>query len=47
VPGFSGLYMAGDWVGSHSLLSDASAASGRLAGELAVAFAQKNRSSSE
>jgi hypothetical protein len=46
VPGFSGLYIAGDWVGSHSLLSDASAASGRLAGELAVAFAQKNRSPS-
>jgi phytoene dehydrogenase-like protein len=46
VPGFSGLYIAGDWVGSHSLLSDAVAASGRLAGELAAAFAQKNRSSS-
>jgi phytoene dehydrogenase-like protein len=45
VPGFSGLYIAGDWVGSHSLLSDAAAASGRLAGELAAAFAQ-NRSSS-
>ncbi len=42
VPGFSGLYIAGDWVGSHSLLSDAAAASGRLAGELAAAFAQKN-----
>ncbi|HXW83656.1 MAG TPA: FAD-dependent oxidoreductase [Candidatus Binataceae bacterium] len=41
VPGFSGLYIAGDWVGSHSLLSDAAAASGRLAGELA-AFAQEN-----
>lgn len=39
--GFSGLYVAGDWVGSHSLLADASAASGRLAGELAAAFAQK------
>lgn len=46
VPGFSRLYIAGDWVGSHSLLSDAAAASGRLAGELAAAFAQKNRSSS-
>ena len=45
VPGFSGLYIAGDWVGSHSLLSDAAAASGRLAGELAAAFAQKNRPS--
>jgi phytoene dehydrogenase-like protein len=43
VPGFSGLYIAGDWVGSHSLLSDAAAASGRLAGELAAAFAQENR----
>jgi len=42
LPGFSGLYIAGDWVGSHSLLSDAAAASGRLAGELAAAFAQKN-----
>ena len=42
VPGFSGLYIAGDWVGSHSMLSDAAAASGRLAGELAAAFAQKN-----
>lgn len=42
VPGFAGLYIAGDWVGSHSLLSDASAASGRLAGELAAAFAEKN-----
>lgn len=46
VPGFSGLYIAGDWVGSHWLLSDAVAASGRLAGELAAAFAQKNRPSS-
>jgi len=46
VPSFSGLYIAGDWVGSHSLLSDAAAASGRLAAELAAAFAQKNRSSS-
>lgn len=45
VPGFSGLYLAGDWVGSHSLLSDAAAASGRLAGELAAALAQDNRSS--
>ena len=44
VPGFSGLYIAGDWVGSQSLLSDAAAASGRLAGELAAAFAQENRS---
>lgn len=44
VPDFSGLYIAGDWVGSHSLLSDAAAASGRMAGELAAAFAQKNRS---
>jgi phytoene dehydrogenase-like protein len=35
MPGFSGLYIAGDWVGSHSLLSDAAAASGRVAGELA------------
>lgn len=42
VPGFPGLHIAGDWVGSHSLLSDAAAASGRLAGELAAAFAQKN-----
>ncbi len=42
VPGISGLYIAGDWVGSHSLLSDAAAASGRLAGELAAAFARKN-----
>ncbi|MGB6552706.1 MAG: FAD-dependent oxidoreductase [Candidatus Binataceae bacterium] len=42
VPGFSGLYIAGDWVGAHSLLSDASAASGRLAGELSAAFARKN-----
>jgi phytoene dehydrogenase-like protein len=42
LPGFSGLYIAGDWVGAHSLLSDAAAASGRLAGELAAAFAQKN-----
>jgi phytoene dehydrogenase-like protein len=46
VPGFSGLYIAGDWVGPHSLLSDAAAASGRLAGELAAAFAQENRPSS-
>ncbi len=46
VPGFSGLFIAGDWVGSHSLLAAATAASGRLAGELAAAFAQKNRSSS-
>jgi hypothetical protein len=45
VPDFPGLYIAGDWVGSHSLLSDAAAASGRLAGELAAAFAQTNRSS--
>jgi hypothetical protein len=45
VPGFPGLYIAGDWVGSHSLLSDAAAASGRLAGELAAAFVPKNRSS--
>jgi phytoene dehydrogenase-like protein len=44
VPGSSGLYIAGDWVGSHSLLSDAAAASGRLAGELASAFAEENRS---
>lgn len=47
VPEFPGLYIAGDWVGSHSLLSDAAAASGRLAGELAAAFVQKNRSSPE
>jgi phytoene dehydrogenase-like protein len=46
VPGFSGLYIAGDWVGSHSILADASAASGRLAGELAAVFAQQDRSSS-
>lgn len=46
LPGFSGVYIAGDWVGSHSLLSDASAASGRMAGELAAAFVQENRSSS-
>jgi phytoene dehydrogenase-like protein len=44
VPGFSGVYLAGDWVGSHSLLSDAAAASGRLAGELAAAFAQNKPS---
>jgi phytoene dehydrogenase-like protein len=42
VPSHPGLYIAGDWVGSHSLLSDAAAASGRLAGELAAAFAQNN-----
>ena len=42
VTGFPGLYIAGDWVGSHSLLSDAAAASGRRAGELAAAFAQNN-----
>jgi phytoene dehydrogenase-like protein len=42
VRGFSGLYIAGDWVGSHSLLADAAAASGRLAGELAASFAQNN-----
>ncbi|HUA35011.1 MAG TPA: FAD-dependent oxidoreductase [Candidatus Binataceae bacterium] len=47
VPGSPGLYLAGDWVGSHSLLSDAAAASGRLAGEMAAAFAQKNRSSAQ
>jgi phytoene dehydrogenase-like protein len=46
VPGLSSLYIAGDWVGSHSLLSDAAGASGRAAGELAAAFTQKNRSSS-
>jgi phytoene dehydrogenase-like protein len=42
VPGISGLYICGDWVGSHSLLAAAAAASGRLAGELAAAFAQQN-----
>jgi hypothetical protein len=46
VPGFSGLYIAGDWVGPHSVLSDAAAASGRLAGDLAAAFTQENRRSS-
>jgi len=46
VPDFSGLYICGDWVGSHSLLAAAAAASGRLAGELAAAFAQENQSSS-
>ena len=45
VRGYSGLYIAGDWVGSHSLLSDAAAASGRLAGELAATFSRDNRSS--
>ena len=44
MPGFSGLYLAGDWVGSHSLLADAAAASGRLAGELSAEFARKKRS---
>ncbi len=42
VAGFPGLYIAGDWVGAHSLLSDAAASSGRLAGELAAAFAQED-----
>jgi phytoene dehydrogenase-like protein len=42
VPGFSGLYIAGDWVGPHSLLSDAAAASGRVAGELAAAFVERD-----
>ena len=41
IPGLPGLYIAGDWVGSHSFLSDAAAASERAAGELAAAFTQK------
>jgi phytoene dehydrogenase-like protein len=35
-----GLFICGDWVGSVGLLSDAAAASGRLAGEAAAAFAR-------
>jgi phytoene dehydrogenase-like protein len=35
-----GLFIAGDWVGSVGLLSDAAAASGRSAGEAAAVFAR-------
>lgn len=35
--GMPGLMLAGDWVGSHGMLADAAAASGRLAGEHASA----------
>ena len=38
-----GLFMSGDWVGSVGLLSDASAASGRSAGEAAAVFARHER----
>jgi phytoene dehydrogenase-like protein len=39
VPGFSRLFVAGDWVGPHGLLADCSLASGRQAGEQAAASA--------
>ena len=37
VPGESGLFVAGDWVGDRGVLADAAAASGTRAAELAVA----------
>jgi phytoene dehydrogenase-like protein len=39
VPGRSGLYLAGDWVGGEGLIADASFASGQRAGRLAAAGA--------
>ncbi len=35
VPGYDNVFIAGDWVGAHGLLADASIASGREAGHLA------------
>lgn len=37
----AGLFLAGDWIGSTGLLSDAAAQSGRSAGEAAAAFASR------
>jgi len=36
------VYLAGDWVGAHGLLADASATSGEQAGQAAAAFARAN-----
>jgi len=36
VPGVPGLYVAGDWVGPHGMLADASLASGRQAAMAAL-----------
>lgn len=37
VPGIPGLYVAGDWVGPHGMLSDASLASGQQAAQMILA----------
>ena len=44
VPEFSNLFIAGDWVGPHGMLVDASLASARAAAGLAIQFADALKS---